>query len=327
MISINVATSSDRDDVVRFIQDEWNPNHIFVRNADFFDYEMNSLGYPQFLLAKDGDTIVGSIGFIQYGQVLSEADLYLVLFTSKRDYARAGVGIQLLKACKDLTCGGVHTVGANPKALPLYSLLGFETGFLSHYYWLNPGLKDYRLAVSNGVACEHDRPCDRRRTIIETAPTPETYSDLLTRTSSQKSHWYFEKRYFCHPIYQYQVHAIDGNKGDEIAGFGVTRVVEHAGAKALRIVDWIGEDDAFVTFCRFIQADCMGMDAEYVDLYCTGIPDGTTNQANMSRVDKEVIIPNYFSPFVRQNVEISYATTNLKNTRFFRGDGDQDRPS
>ena len=38
------------------------------------------------------------------------------------------------------------------------------------------------------------------------------------------------------------------------------------------------------------------------------------------------IIPNYFSPFIRENIDI-YIRYNDDSTRFFKADGDQDRPN
>ena len=44
---------------------------------------------------------------------------------------------------------------------------------------------------------------------------------------------------------------------------------------------------------------------------------------------KDIVIPNYFEPFIQENISISYFTDsqNLENLRIFKADGDQDRPS
>ena len=43
----------------------------------------------------------------------------------------------------------------------------------------------------------------------------------------------------------------------------------------------------------------------------------------------ETIIPNYFEPFVKKNINLGWAikTNKVKITPMFKGDCDQDRPS
>ena len=44
------------------------------------------------------------------------------------------------------------------------------------------------------------------------------------------------------------------------------------------------------------------------------------------QIDDKNIIPNYFGPFVQKNIDI-WTRAQDKKTIFFKGDGDQDRPS
>ena len=41
------------------------------------------------------------------------------------------------------------------------------------------------------------------------------------------------------------------------------------------------------------------------------------------------IVPNYFEPFVKKNINLlfAYKTPQNKKIRIFKGDGDQDRPN
>ena len=68
---------------------------------------------------------------------------------------------------------------------------------------------------------------------------------------------------------------------------------------------------------------------EYVDIYEVGIEDEILeNSGFLERVEKDVnIIPNYFEPFVQENIEIYYMSNCKDKFRMFKGDGDQDRPS
>ena len=51
-----------------------------------------------------------------------------------------------------------------------------------------------------------------------------------------------------------------------------------------------------------------------------------TNRESMDEIKSENIIPNYFHPFVRENIVLRMMEPPAKEMILFRGDGDQDRP-
>ena len=107
----------------------------------------------------------------------------------------------------------------------------------------------------------------------------------------------------------------------------VFRIVEHLSSKALRLVDCIGDynDLCHVTYC--IDTFMNDIEAEYVDLYESGINPDVLKKAGWRKVcESSNIIPNYFSPYEKRNIRIHYASTS-QNAVYFKGDGDQDRPS
>lgn len=64
-----------------------------------------------------------------------------------------------------------------------------------------------------------------------------------------------------------------------------------------------------------------------MDLYSYGVAEETMAQAGFRlRKDDKNIIPNYFEPFVQENVEI-YVQVPDEPIAIFRGDGDMDRPN
>ena len=67
---------------------------------------------------------------------------------------------------------------------------------------------------------------------------------------------------------------------------------------------------------------------EFVDVYSFGIPVEIYEQGGFVRcgADSENIIPNYFHPFVQENITLKMVDPMLAGLRMFRGDGDQDRP-
>ena len=71
---------------------------------------------------------------------------------------------------------------------------------------------------------------------------------------------------------------------------------------------------------------------EYIDIFSLGLSEKILSKAGFIKINKKrknIIIPNYFEPFIRRNIDIKYFTDlkNLKNLRIFKSDGDQDRPN
>ncbi|MES0809976.1 GNAT family N-acetyltransferase [Roseibium sp. SCPC15] len=325
---IRHARQSDRSAILEFIDTFWRKDHIFVREPSFFDYEMTTDGVPQFILAVNSNQIVGLVGYVKHAALVEESDLFLVLLRVLESHANEGLAIKLLKTCLDLTNKNVHTVGANPKALPLYSLMGFKTGYLDHYYWLNPQIGTYNLA-------HVPERLDWQTAKFSCNVTPVTsieeteYNRLPHYRHAAKSLDFFRKRYFEHSTFSYSVYAVrDQATGGSLTGLGVTRLVEANQSRAMRIVDWIGHDDYFNAFAGAIQQHCLMEQCEFADFYCLGMSADILKQAGFCKIlaETETIIPNYFSPFLQRNVSLTFCTTQNNNIKLFRGDGDQDRP-
>lgn len=71
-----------------------------------------------------------------------------------------------------------------------------------------------------------------------------------------------------------------------------------------------------------------GKEYEFVDVYSYGIPVEIYKQAGFCHCDEncENIIPNYFHPFVQENITLKLVDAPIDGLRLFRGDGGQDRP-
>ncbi|GHU44660.1 hypothetical protein FACS1894111_12280 [Clostridia bacterium] len=141
-----------------------------------------------------------------------------------------------------------------------------------------------------------------------------------------KDKWYIKRRYFEHPVYDYMVWALR-DKTEAYGGLLFCREVTQNGAKALKIIDYLGDIQLIAglesAFGKILETE----NYEYIDLYCAGVEDELLYAAGFSlRTETDPnIIPNYFEPFVQKNIEIRYHTDNDK-ALFFRGDADRDRP-
>jgi hypothetical protein len=98
----------------------------------------------------------------------------------------------------------------------------------------------------------------------------------------------------------------------------------------IRFVDYVGSNNSFALLKNFFVEILKKYNAEYLDFHSFGIPLNILKKSGLIEKKLKMIIPNYFEPFVNENVDISvgYRRYNANgNVRIFKGDGDQDRPS
>ena len=139
-----------------------------------------------------------------------------------------------------------------------------------------------------------------------------------------KSGEYIQKRYFNHPKYKYKFFVIE-KKNLLIARETYLRKYNR---KILSFVDYIGIISKLGKVNNLLRNLTKNDNYEYIDLLCSknisnillksGFKIKLSNDKN--------IIPIYFSPFIKKNVDIYYETSD-KNMFFFKADADQDRPN
>ena len=109
----------------------------------------------------------------------------------------------------------------------------------------------------------------------------------------------------------------------------VTRIAEHDGVRALRIVDFAGPPTLVAGIGPAIRRLIDARGADYADVYNAGIDPDAFARAGFTRVDPDgpLVVPDHFEPFERRNVRLWFAIKGTREPVMFKGDGDQDRPS
>lgn len=328
---IRLAELEDIPKIMKYIDINWKKDHIMSCDRKLFDYEFVHGNEVDFVIAvhRKRKTIEAIFGFLRCSES-RKGDIW-GSFWHVRDNNQRLLGIELAKRVYTLTgCRSHIGNGANPNTtVPLRKVLFHDqTGKMKQYYWLNPRIKDYRIA-------EVIEPWNPQKK--EGAPSYELvrfdsfeelnrHFDIKKNTGlPYKDSWYFNHRYFMHPYYKYLVYGVsDGNRVQAIL---VAREQELGGAVVLRIVDFIGEH-------RWIEGLYDALDHlaelnqyEYIDFFEYGIPESCLECAGFQDRDKyQNIVPNYFEPFVRENIDI-WVHFQKAGTTFFKADGDQDRPN
>ncbi len=329
--------------LAEFIDENWRKDHIFLVSKTLLDWQHfnRDANTYNFLVGVERATgaIRGLLGFIPINQFDKEIDcshaISMVLWRVAESARGSKLGRRMMLYLNDMVKPELlFTIGATPMTLPIYEAHGFQIGLMAHHFIVNPEKRAYQL-ISLGDVNPRYRSCYQpmaSRTLerIDFA-TIQKLSAIFSAQEElpKKTPTYLENRYLRHPMYQYQVWAVV-QKSRPIA-FVVTRMCTHESARALRIVDFIGPSEALHGLENEWLRILIEGDIEFIDFYNAGIAESDLKKSGFQRRAPETgtIIPGYFEPFSKRNVEIPYAIQLPagKRYRLVKGDSDQDRPN
>jgi hypothetical protein len=332
---ISIASLQDIDEIMMFIHHNWKNNHILSKNKSFFKYEHQNKNKINFIIAKNEDKIVGVLGFISTS-TKDLANIFTVIWKVEENNGNPVLGIQLLNFLEKVKgVENVFSVGINKNILQIFKYLNIYTNKLNQYVIINKEIKNFKIATVSKT----------KRKIIKSNKYLDDFNvrrinneheldnfDFLNYKFNlpYKSKDYFIKRYFKHPIYNYDIYAV--YQGKNIASLYFTRIQPYNNSNVIRIVDFIGDQNVIYSFSKYISKLIITEGYEYADFYCFGLDNEIILDAGFEIVNTqndELIIPNYFQPFVKKNITIYFFanTKEVEKIKLFKGDGDQDRPS
>ncbi|MDQ3002361.1 MAG: hypothetical protein M3Y08_14005 [Fibrobacterota bacterium] len=337
MAEIRRCRERDLPAVMDFIHEHWAKDHILARNLPLMKWQHaddDDPGLYNWMIALDEEGIQGILGFIptsKYDRSLAiKPFTWLALWKVRTEAKNRTLGLQLMNSLTQSESAGVVAVlGINPKHPPMYKALGYRTGELAQYFVTNPDKP--RTLIS--APPDFDAPVPRKGMAvlsrIDAAGLERLALDPGAPAFPLKTPRYFEKRYLDHPIYTYQIYVAQ-LEGRPLALIAV-RIAGSGPAKALRIVDFLGNEDALAECGAAFGHLLTALDCEYADFWQYGLSENTMEACGFRRapVDGDVTVPNYFEPLLRKNARIEFAIRCEPDRRltFFRGDGDQDRPN
>jgi hypothetical protein len=331
--SIKFATIDDVDEIMKFIHRHWKKNHILSQNKDFFLYEHQDGKRINFVLYKNKNNVLdGILGFIKSSD--TNSDIYTVIWKVVSNKERPMLGIELLEFLRNSSKYKVLSgPGVNAKTIGIYKYLNIYTGYLEQFVLLNDKIKNFKIAkiLDKKNLQSVQFLTSNKYNLLKISEENlmfnfEKYKDVIP----YKDEKYFVKRYFNHPIYKYDIYGIV--KGNKTCGLLVMRSVSANNSKALRIVDFIGDPECLKFVTISLHKKIINENYEYVDFMCFGFNHKSLLSAGFKLVDldsSELIIPNYFSPFVSKNIRINFFvdTDKVERVKMCKADGDQDRPS
>ena len=328
-----IADKDDIESIMNFIEIHWKSGHIMAVNRKFFEYEfLEEDGTVNFILAidKKKGTIECLNGFLKASHDTGHLDIWGSIW-KVLEGNMGMLGAELIKRRREIThCRCDLDVGNNPKtAIPVLKvLLKRYTTKMNHYYML-ANRESYKIAKISYLP--EYIVSDVKYTVVRFNDIEEVKKRFdagkYCECTPYKDYWYINHRFFEHPIYKYEVYGIEKNK--EVDAIFVLRMQPYEDRQAIRLVDYIGNRDLIAGIGDFLQAILSSDEKnEYVDFYCAGLDEKTVEMPGFSclRENDPNIIPNYFGPFVQENIDI-WVDSLDKNSLFMKADADQDRPN
>lgn len=328
--SITRATWNDIDDIMEFIKRYWNPNHILCKSRQFFEWQYCYHGEVCFVIARNNISheLEGVVGYIPYSNE-EERDVFGALWKVRNNhYPMLGLKLKLY-LMRSIHAKSLTAIGLNINTLELHRRSGSAVGRLKHYYLLSD-LEEYVIAkISTKFIPDYNH--EREQFLLSEVKEVETLKVLFDKEkieskSPRKSFAFFCHRYCQHPVYQYRLQGVYDH--EDLLGCFVTREISCNSSSVLRIVDYIGDVSAIAHTGAALR-NMLDGHYEYIDFYLYGIQDDILRDAGfvLKQDDDVNIIPNYFEPFVQENIALDFFADSLENIVLFKGDGDQDRPN
>lgn len=326
---IRFAEEKDINNIMTFIDTYWKKGHILGTNEEFFRYEhLLDEGVTYAIAENDDDGRIDAIlGYIPYGK--KHRDIMTVMWKANHT-ADPSLGLNLFKFLRDEADVRIMaSPGSNPKLRGLYNYLGYQFGKMTQWYRLGRA-EDYKVVKLSDDTIPESKAAGREWKIYgEWEELKEDFdfdSYVRSEVKPVKEEWYIKKRYFDHPIYKYMCLGLvnDLRKVDTLIFF---RKIDVNGSSVLRFIDCIGDFNAIRYSADAIDFLLEKCNAECIDCYETGVNDQCFIDAGWRKTaETRNIIPHYFAPFVQENIDIFYFSSDPK-TVLFKGDGDQDRPN
>lgn len=327
---ISFASEHDIKNIMQFIDKYWKKGHILGINEDFFQYEHNIDGEVTYVISKDEENHINAIlGYIPYGK--EYRDVMTVMWKANRT-GNPGLGIKLLQyLIENDSIRIVASPGINKSTIGIYRYMGYTVGVMTHWYRLNKHKDIFKIANIFDKEIPYAESCDqinlielKEYSVFEDKFDFHKYENSNPKPRKERS--YIERRYFKHPIYCYNVYGVEGVSGKMDTVF-VFRIQECNGVRALRLIDCIGVLNNITRITMAIDELMVQYDTEYIDCYETGLKDEMFLCSGWKKViESGNIIPNYFSPYMQENIDINFFSTD-PDVVLFKGDGDQDRPN
>ncbi|MCR5367237.1 hypothetical protein [Eubacterium sp.] len=339
---IRFCNEDEYEDLRDFLQKYWREDHIFVKSKEIFDFQhLDKVNHRyNYVIArnKKNNEIHAILGFVptyQFDSSIKKVMVWPCIWKNRKDVNRKGLGVTMYYHLKEhISIETISILGISEAALSIYKHWNFQTGKIEQYVMPNFHMKDsLAKGLSEAYGSFKDSSEDTlhlKEIGLDEYMKIEDDSSIFEEYKEYKTKEYYINRFFKHPTYHYMFLMIHENNNP--ISIIIARACGNRGNKCLRIVDFIGKVSSMSFIKNQLQKLLQDNDYEYIDFVEVGLNDNDLRKSGFAnRKDYEnVIVPNYFEPFLQENVDLDFAFKTVaadSKCVFFKADADQDRPN
>lgn len=324
--------------LVSFIKNHWQTDHIFVKSTEMLNFQHfdSKLLRYNFIIGfnKTSNEIDGLVGIIPISHFDSNLDVYNNtwggIWKVRTDVVNNEIttlGSKLFSIFEKFNTHG--SIGMSKVAKILHGIKKYKIGKLNHFYILNNKINKFNIAIVPSTEKPIINFSKNDFTLQEIIDIEKLkFDNIKFIYTPKKSILYLINRFSKHPIYKYNFFGVY-NKENILQTILVTRIISMYNSRVIRIVDVYGSldiiENLYLEFQKLLQSEM----CEYIDILNYGIDDDVFKKIGFNILDLkgDIIIPNYFEPFLQENIEINCAHNSYDDYVIFKADADQDRPS
>ena len=314
-----------KNKIINFIKANLKKNHILVKNSKVFNYYYNSKKNLNFIVDSKHGNIRSILGYIPGSKYNKKSrTIWIALWISSKNFPTSGLNV-FEKLQKKFNNFNIACLGLTKQAKKILQIIKFKTGTMLHYYLPNKNITKYFIIKNPRI--QKKNKVNNNYIFIKKLTKKNINIIKTDMENNEKNIKYFTRKYLNNPFYSYQVFLI---KYKKINGIFVIRIVNSKNSRAARIIDFEGNMEiikySYIFFSKFIKKN----KCEYIDFINYGIKTEFLKIANFEILKKPTVIPNFFEPLIIKNHKIYFAykqNNKLFTPKFFKGDGDQERPN
>jgi|TARA_A100001518_G_C1226862_1_gene77645 hypothetical protein len=317
--------------LMRFIDQHWRKGHILSREKKVLDWYYGTNQGANFLLAKKDGDIIGVLGYIDtdrfYQSTPEHSEIWLALWKVREDVRAPGLGLRLiLELKKRYPQRSIAVLGLSEAASKIYSLLRYQVKTLDQLFIYNRYLNSYQL-LRGCLPLYSCLPFSGSVKLTD-GDEQQLHADAKNiKDSRGRGVEYFINRYVNNPFICYKLFRIECD--DEIS-YVIGRIMNANGANALRLVDVYGSLLLLGQSLAWFEDYLLRQEIEYMDFYVYSELSEQLQKSgfiNRNACLSDVVVPNYFEPYVSENIDLQCAMEYGFKGPVFKADGDQERPN
>ena len=319
--------------LLEYLKKNFKSKHVLYVSKKLFDWQYLNKNYYNFYVLESEKIIKAVQGYIptsRYDENLENDTIFMSIWSSSEISKGSKLFFYFLNNLKfNLLVG----LGSSNESFLFQKMLKFNCGYMKHYFLAGNQKSKKLISPKNFTNQKSVKIIKNFKKITNIKQINKIDKNIFTHQYPRKSKKYLINRYLKHPFYNYILYKVT-NKNKTV-GIFVFRICKFNNKSAIRIIDFLGEEDNLIHGRSLFLFLLKKYKSEYIDMYSYGIKEDILRKSSLENVNKykrmKLVIPNYFEPFFKKNIKLPYAfkcsPDIKKKVRFFKGDSDLDRPN